>query len=294
MGPKERKEVNPFLIGGVAIGIIAAVLLVVGLMQLLRRNPYGAETRIDNIGEVYSNLSQDAKDQIFYQLHMVLEANLGDNSKVPESGAMVRKETAEYDYDEETKVYAGKFVTDVSAVEQSYLVQFSWSPVAKNENLGGYPVLITCVPKDLRIYESQQACVDFNTEEVSWQNAYQIDYTFGARTSQKMRAAIGQVFLNEVEAESYLAVVDEASLSKVRTEPNFTYRFNIVLDGVTYAVVARTDAMYGDEYIAVYINGEGLARGLVLTSDESFRTEMAEWLRRISGNAGLEVELQEL
>lgn len=294
MQPKEKREINPFMIGGIVVGLIAVVLLVVGLMQLFRKNPYGEETRIDNIGESYGNLSQDAKDQIFYQLHMVLAMNLNDDSKIPTSGAMVRAGTAEYDYNEDTKVYAGQFVVDVEEVEQSYAVQFSWSPVAKNDNLGGYPVLITCVPKNLRIYESQQSCVDFYTQEVSWQNAYQIDYTFGARTSQKIRTAIGRVFLDEVEAESYLATIDETSLAKVRTEPNPTYRFNITMDGVTYETIVRTDSMYGDEYIAIYINGGGLTRGVVLANEESRQTEMAGWLRQVSGNAVLSVEMASL
>ena len=150
MPPKEGKiQLNPLTVGGVIVGAVVVVLLVVSLMQIFRKNPYGPETRIDNIEIVDKKLPQEQKDQLFSQLYGVLADNISDGEP-PESGALVREGTVDYGYDEDLKIYAGNFIVDVPAVEQSYKVQLSWSPEKNNPNLGGYPILITCAPKDLR------------------------------------------------------------------------------------------------------------------------------------------------
>lgn len=73
MPPKEGKiQLNPLTVGGVIVGAVVVILLVVSLMQIFRKNPYGPETRIDNIDIVDKKLPQDQKDQLFSQLYGVL------------------------------------------------------------------------------------------------------------------------------------------------------------------------------------------------------------------------------
>ncbi len=166
MEPKEyRKPINPFLAGGVLVGIAFIVLVVISVMNLLRTNPYGNETRIDNIGEFYSGLPQEQKDLIFSELYNVIEMNVAEGAEVPDAGALVRSGTAEYNYDEGTLVYYGNFVVDIEAVRQSYRVQFEWSKKSENKNIGGYPIAIMCLEKDLRIYEDQN-CQDAFSGEI--------------------------------------------------------------------------------------------------------------------------------
>lgn len=294
MPPKERKiELNIPMVGGIILAIAVIVLLVVSLMQLFRKNPYGPETRIDNI-EVVDDLPQTQKDQIFAQLYSVLKYNLGENEP-PASGAIVREGTVDYGYNEDTKVYSGSFIVDVPSVEQSYKVQLDWSPEPDNMYLGGYPVLITCVPKSLQIYESQTGCIDSLVRELSWENAYQLDYTFGATTSQRIRKALNDALIGEDEdLDALLATVDELSFEKLRNQPDLTYQYDVKLRGKTYKITTRVDMTYGNDYVVIYVDGETKKQGIVLTDDDSRVEELSGWLRELSGGADLEIVTEKL
>ena len=295
MPPKEGKiQLNPLAVGGVIVGAVVVILLVVSLMQIFRKNPYGPETRIDNIDIVDKKLPQDQKDQLFSQLYGVLADNISDGEP-PESGALVREGTVDYGYDENLKIYAGNFIVDVPAVEQSYKVQLSWSPEKNNPNLGGYPILITCAPKDLRIYASQTGCVNVLTMELSWNNAYQLDYTFGATTSQKIRGVLGKVIVDEDEGpEEFAATVDETSLKKLRDQPDVTYQYNVVFGGETFKITTRVDETYGSEYIIIYVDSATKKQGIIMTDKEDRLEEFSVWLRSLSGKADLSIMTEKL
>lgn len=295
MPPKEGKiQLNPLTVGGVIVGAVVVILLVVSLMQIFRKNPYGPETRIDNIDIVDKKLPQDQKDQLFSQLYGVLADNISDGEP-PESGALVREGTVDYGYDENLKIYAGNFIVDVPAVEQSYKVQLSWSPEKNNPNLGGYPILITCAPKDLRIYASQTGCVNVLTMELSWNNAYQLDYTFGATTSQKIRGVLGKVIVDEDEGpEEFAATVDETSLKKLRDQPDVTYQYNVVFGGETFKITTRVDETYGSEYIIIYVDSAAKKQGIIMTDKEDRLEEFSVWLRSLSGKADLSIMTEKL
>ena len=276
------------------MGAVVVILLVVSLMQIFRKNPYGPETRIDNIDIVDKKLPQDQKDQLFSQLYGVLADNISDGEP-PESGALVREGTVDYGYDENLKIYAGNFIVDVPAVEQSYKVQLSWSPEKNNPNLGGYPILITCAPKDLRIYASQTGCVNVLTMELSWNNAYQLDYTFGATTSQKIRGVLGKVIVDEDEGpEEFAATVDETSLKKLRDQPDVTYQYNVVFGGETFKITTRVDETYGSEYIIIYVDSATKKQGIIMTDKEDRLEEFSVWLRSLSGKADLSIMTEKL
>lgn len=295
MLPKERKvEVNPFIAGGVIVGIIAIILLVISLKEIFHKNPYGPETKIDNIEIVDKNLPRDQKEQVFANLYTVLGYNLG-GEEPPKDGALVRERTVEYGYDEATKIYAGSFVVDVAEVEQSFQVQLSWSPEKNNPNLGGYPILITCVPKSLRIYEGQTGCIDSLVRELSWQNAYQLDYTFGATTSQRIRQALNKALIQgDEDLDELLATVDEMSLTRLREQPDYTYRYDVELKGEKYQITTRVDETYGNEYIIIYIDGVTGKQGIVLTDEEERAEELSGWLRSLSGRADLSITMGKL
>ncbi len=295
MPPKEGKiQLNPLTVGGVIVGVVVVILLVVSLMQIFRKNPYGPETRIDNIEIVDKKLPQDQKDQLFSQLYGILVDNISDGEP-PESGALVREGTVDYGYDEDLKIYAGNFIVDVPAVEQSYKVQLSWSSEKNNPNLGGYPILITCAPKDLRIYASQTGCVNVLTMELSWNNAYQLDYTFGATTSQKIRGVLGKVIVDEDEGpEEFAATVDETSLKKLRDQPDVTYQYNVVFGGETFKITTRVDETYGSEYIIIYVDSATKKQGIIMTDKEDRLEEFSAWLRSLSGKADLSIMTEKL
>lgn len=295
MQPQKKFKINlnPLTIGGIVMGVVILILVVVTLVNVFRKNPYGPETRIDNLSQSYNNLPQNQKDMIFAQLYQAIAENVGDGEEVPSKGALIRDGTAKYDYNENTRVYDGDFIVDIASVKQSYRVQFEWSPNKNSQELGGYPVMILCVPKDLQIYESSGSCRDYSSGSVTWVNEYQIDYTLGAKTSARMRAKLGEFLVSQDETASYVVEVDETSLRRLKTEPDLTYQFEVTVNGENrYQVIVRTDMAYGNEYIAFYMGGANVARGFVIITggDSGVKVTLADWLRKVSGKMGLAVE----
>lgn len=296
MPPREKKiEVNPLVVGGVIVAAVVAILLVVSLVQIFRKNPYGPETRIDNIDIVDKSLPRDQKEQIFANLYLVLSTTL-DGEEPPKNGALVREGTVDYRYNSETDIYSGSFVVDIEPVQLSYKVILEWSPKKNNTDLSGYPILITCVPESLQIYEGQQKCVNFVERVLSWDNAYQLDYTFGATTSYRMREALGKILARDNEdTEDFTVTVDEVSLTKLRDQPGVTYQYDVAFGGGIYKITTRVDETYGRDYIAVYISGgRKKQQGLILTDKEELREELSAWLRSFSGKADLEITTERL
>lgn len=303
MQPQNKKfkiELNPLTIGGMIVGAMAVILVIVTLVNLLRRNPYGEEMRIDNFGQYYGNISQDRKDMIFAQLYTAVANNTPEGIAVPTGGAAVRSETAEYDYNEETRVYYGSFIVDIASVEQSYWVQFEWSPVQDNKTMSGYPVLVTCAPEDLWIYENSAGCRDAMSGSVGWEHIYQWNYVLGGQSSWKIREALEGIIIRDNPLVSYVASIDEASLKKVDVGNDIGYQSEVVVDEETrYRVVMRTDETNSVRYIAVYVTevGDEASEGIVLIDSrlgEGERTELKNtlsgWLKAISGKSGLEIE----
>ena len=288
----KKVEINPFVIGGVIFAVVAIILLIISLISLLKTNDLGPVTRIDNFTSVYDNLSQDDQNMIFGNLYGMIAKNVPEGVEIPESGALIREGTAEYDYDESTRVYYGNFVVDIPSIEQSYRVQFEWSPVDNNRNLGGYPVVITCLPKNLRIYE-ETFCNNFVEIDATWTNAFQLDYTFGSGTSWATRKAIGNYLINELDGEDgYTIVIDESTLRRDKNIPDIAYLFSITLnDSYTFDVVVRTDELYGKEYIAVYLVGDNdIKHGFVMTDSEEEKESLNTWLKDYSDDAELNID----
>ncbi len=283
MGPnnnESKKQLNPFMIGGFLLGIILIVFLVITLKNLLRTNSYGDETRIDNFETYYNNVPQNEKDLIFHQLHTIISNNMA--GEIPTNGALVREDVNEYDYNDKTNVYYGRFVVDIAAVKQSYSVQFEWSPDANSEYLGGYPVMISCVPKSQIIYETFK-CNDFAEKTVSWENEYQLDYTFGLKTSYKITDALGDYWKDKIDDVSIGAVIDETSLTKLASEADLVYQFEVGINGESfYIVTVRMDELFGENYLAIYLSGENDAAGFVMAKEEMVDT-LSNWIKTIAG-----------
>ncbi len=247
----KKIEINPFIVGGVLFAILVVVFLIITLVRIFRVNPYGNETRIDNLSKYYNDLPQEKTDQIFYQLYNMLSNNLPEGIVVPEKGAMVRDDTSEYNYSELEKIYYGKFIVDIAEVQQSYQVQFEWSPVANNQNLGGYPVLITCLPENLQIYPSDY-CSNILEVDVSWENAFQLDYTLGTEASYNVRKKIGEYLLSVVNDYSYVVRIDETTLKMSKGVDGMTLRFRVVLNqNQVFDVIVKTDLFYKNEQVEI-------------------------------------------
>lgn len=280
-------KINPLTIGGAIFAIIVVVLLVFSLMKIFRTNQFGVGTKIDNLTLEYKNLPQIKQDMIFNYLYQTIALNLPEGTEVPESGALIREGTAEYEHNETTGIYYGKFIVDIPSVEQSYRVQFEWSPTDKNQDLGGYPVVITCLPRSLQKYDNASCNVLVEVDSF-WKNAFQLDYTFGARTSSIIRNAIGNYLINQIEVDGYTIKIDEATIRRDKSQPGLAYRFDIILDDkYKFAVLVRMDETYGNEYIAFYLNGENIKAGFIFA--DSKEQILEDWLKSVSDDENLEI-----
>ena len=245
----KKVKMNPFIIAGVLFAVLVVIFLIISLVRIFRVNPYGNETKIDNLSKYYDDLPQEKTDQIFYQLYNMLNNNLPEGTVIPEDGALIREKTAEYTYNESEKIHYGKFVVDIAEVRQSYQVQFEWSPVDNNQNLGGYPVLITCLPTSLQIYPNDY-CSNILEVDVSWENAFQLDYTLGTEASYNIRKKIGEYLLSTAEDYNYTVNIDETTLKMSRMADGVILDFKITLNrDQVFDVTVKTDLFYKNEQI---------------------------------------------
>lgn len=297
--PKSSRPFNPLFLGIGLVAVVFIVLLILTLVNLLRTNPYGPELKIDNLSSTYSNLPQDEQDLINAELYTVVSQNLEAGTEIPTSGAKIRQDSATSDYDQTTITYSGNFIVDIPAIEQSYFVQFEWSPRPSGQGLGGYPVLISCLPDDKQIYSIPTTCRDSLSEQsVNWQNEYQINYSFGTVTATKIRDIINEYLISSTSARDYTAVLDETSLTRVKGIEDPTYRFKITLnENATYDIIARTDQLYGEAYIAIYlVNVSDPAKhyAIIKTNDEEAKSTLTSWFQDIALTDTIEINYENL
>ena len=285
---------NPIILGIILVSAIFIVLLVVTLINLLRSNPYGPEIKIDNLTGTYKNIPESEQDLIYSELYNIVSNNSEPNAEIPTSGAIIRDDSATSDYDKTNAVHSGSFIVDIPSIEQSYLVQFEWSPSSQSQGLGGYPVVITCLPEDKQIYPTTGFCKDtLDDKYVTWQNEYQIDYSFGLITSSKIRESLSKFFISMVPATNYTAILDETSLSRIKTESDPTFSFRVALNNEkTYQITARVDESYGQIYIALYaedIDSSSNHYAVIITNDEDAESMLTSWLKDISNQEDLKI-----
>lgn len=145
-------------------GIVLLSLLIMLLQRIFYRNPFGEEIRIDNFSSYFSDTPTEQQEMIFHGLYNAVARNTADPAAIPKSGALIRADTVTSESNPETQVNYGTFIVDLAALEQSYRVQFEWSPEAGNPNLSGYAVLVTCPAAEFVIYPDF-VCTDELTEE---------------------------------------------------------------------------------------------------------------------------------
>lgn len=283
-------KIKPSMIVGL-IGLAIIIVLIIILKNLLRTNPYGEEIRIDNLSSVYTTMPQEQKDRIFNALYEVVSINMSDGSIIPESGAMIREGTATQEYDSKTNINTGNFIVDISSIKQSYQVEFEWSSDNNNKFLGGYTVSVTCLPRSLQIYESW-SCKSLFGADPDWENYYQVEYTFGARTALIVTSVLSDFLIeNNKDSGVYNILIDEASLRQEREQPDLTYSFDAMLNQEdSFSVVVRMDSFFGNNYVAIYVDEGEIEQGFIISDSDEYRDTLTGWLVNISADEQLQIE----
>ncbi len=164
--PQPPTTLSPRTIKNGAIAlfcIIVIILIVITLQQIFHKNPYGEEIKINNFTEYYPQVPRDRRDAVFSSLHDMIASNSKPDAIIPKSGAIIRENTAQSNYNEDLQNYYGSFIVDIAEIQQSYNVQFAWTEDRKAV-LYGDSMLITCVHGDKVIYNNF-VCTDAVIEQ---------------------------------------------------------------------------------------------------------------------------------
>lgn len=149
--------------------IITAILIIFTLQKIFHKNPYGNEIKINNFSEYYPEVPEDRRDVVFNGLYNIIVNNSEPNATIPKSGAIIRENTAQSNFDEDIQNYRGSFIVDIAEIQQSYNVQFAWTE-KRGEVLYGDSLLITCIHGNDVIYNNF-TCSDALTEQKDETNA---------------------------------------------------------------------------------------------------------------------------
>ncbi|MFZ2126014.1 MAG: hypothetical protein WAV04_00700 [Candidatus Microsaccharimonas sp.] len=140
-----------------AIIFFLVLVVTVVFFYAFRGNPYGDEVIIKNYRETVKNLSGDYENLIMSSLYHTIDLNM-DN--VPEiQDATIRNDSATQTYEKTDNVYRGSFIVDMESIKQSYFVEYSYSPDPNSSAIGGYAIIVSCLPVDDLIYG------DFNCKD---------------------------------------------------------------------------------------------------------------------------------
>lgn len=150
-----------FTIRNIIIAIIAIMIIMAGIatILLLNQNDGGAKKTRTSISGLPTDIPSDTSALIQAGLYDAISLNLPQNETPPKSGATIRSGTLETGFNERTNIHYGDFITDIESVQQSFSVHYEWTDDKNNSHMTGYPVMITCVEKSERIYDTTY-CAD--------------------------------------------------------------------------------------------------------------------------------------
>ena len=152
----------------ICAAIVVGVILIIVLSIVLKgdpKNQFGNIIKIQNYSEKVKNLSPDMRDAMESYLYNIVEKNSNgtiDPSKVTD--AYIRKDSDSQIHSQSINLYSGDFIIDIESIKQSYQTQYSYSDDAANTNVGGNPVVISCIPVEQLKY-NDFGCTDFVTEQ---------------------------------------------------------------------------------------------------------------------------------
>lgn len=255
---------------------IFMIIFISFLFLYFRPNPYGEEIKIDNFYQI--NLPQDKKYQITHQLYLVVKDNLSEGVTIPHNGAMVR----EGSHTQKLNHQVGKFLVDIASIKQSYAVHYDLRPSGERS---GYIVVVDCPNPDELIYDNQHCRTPLTMDPfVSWENFYQLEYTFGFGASAKIRYILDQFILEKWQTSAHPdipAVVDEGSLRSANLSPDIAYHFNFSIQNTLIQALVRMDMSYGKQYIAIYFYSNDFKNAIIIS--EHPPAEIVQWLGTVSG-----------
>ena len=156
---KNTKQINIFVLGGLAVLIIAIILICVTIARSFHDNPYGDQIVINNMDKYYKDFDANEKDLIYHYLYNIASMNNGEGTSIPKDGAMIRDGSTSLEYNSREGIETGNFIVDIELLKQSYGVQFTWVVEETSSYDNGYPVIVRCLDQKEQIYDFEN-CVN--------------------------------------------------------------------------------------------------------------------------------------
>ena len=157
---KKPKNIKLLVILGSCIVVL--ILGFLSLKNILRKNEFGEEIKIDNFSNYYKNVPQKTQDSIYNTLYNIVSINTDDKATIPKNGALIRDNEHKENFDKKTNVHSGEFIVDIESIKQSYSISFYWSDKEDSRYISGYTTTASCLSENLNIYDFN-TCVDGNT-----------------------------------------------------------------------------------------------------------------------------------
>ena len=140
----------------VIVGVLLALVLVGGLIWLISVRSavenMKIKTPIKGYGQQVKNLPDSYKNSIEAALHSMIEYNNTPSTSDTIGDATIRNGSTKQQEIVKGSSYSGSFIVDIPSIHQSYRVQYEYSSDPQVNTQSGYPVLVSCLPKEDLIY----------------------------------------------------------------------------------------------------------------------------------------------
>lgn len=164
--PVKRRRLIIIIVSVVVIAIISIVTAI--LLRGDPENQFGKFIRIQNYTQKIQNSPGEVRDATESSLYNTVNLNKNGQDFNPSNikDAFIRDSSDKQTVSDSTNVISGSYIIDMQSIKQSYRVQYSFAPTETNRNVGGSPVVITCLDEADLIY-GKFTCVDLVQKQTS-------------------------------------------------------------------------------------------------------------------------------
>ena len=141
----------------IILGFIGVVIITTVAYILLLRNPLGGEMHIENLSTYTNGKPTDAKtlETIRHALYTAIRNNYAGN--LPDNSIkdiLIRNGSFQQTHDQAKDIHTVNFIVDIKSLQQSYLVEYTWSQKTNLDEDAQYQygTTVSCLPTDQLIY----------------------------------------------------------------------------------------------------------------------------------------------
>ena len=293
-----QKPKKLFLICATLFILFCGIIISLTIYTLI--NGAKHQATITNINEYLDHVPSKTKVALQQQLKFTLTAN-GVSQGATVNDATIRE--GSFTETSEQKKSTATFLIDIPSAQMTFWASVSWS---NDTSLTiSNPILIECPLKDESMFP-ETPCKSWLTSNdetpafVYWENLYQLSYTYGQGTTNKIISALEDFILNNYHRDSMdsgiTVIVDETSLSQVNNQPGITFTLNINTHNHKLTSVIQTDESFGNKYIFAYLQDDTTKKytAQLLANDQSIISSISNWAKNYFNDQSIKITVNPL